>query len=92
MFSFTITLILWLILIIIRLKKSLHMLQQNVYNRGNRYLRWIKNNFKKVFLSIDVILIIFILFTLISKNIIINTMVFNLLLLVCIIKNVNDKL
>ncbi len=92
MFSFTITLILWLILIIIRLKKSLHMLQQNVYNRGNRYLRWIKNNFKKVFLSIDVILIIFILFTLISKNIIINTMVFNLLLLVCIIKNVNDQL
>lgn len=28
------------ILIIIKSKKNLHMLQQNLYNENNRYLKW----------------------------------------------------
>ena len=92
MFGFVLTLFLWFILVIIKLKKSLHMLQQNNYNKDNRYLKWISNNFKKVFLSIDVMLIIFILFLLLSNNFVINTILFILLLLVSIIKYFNDDL
>lgn len=92
MTGFIITLLLWLILICVKLKKSLHMLQQNLYNRGNRYFRWITTNFKKVFFSIDIVLVIFIIFLLISKNYIINTILINILLIVSIIKNINEQL
>ncbi len=92
MFGFIIILILWFILVFIKLKKSLHMLQQNNYNKDNRYVKWICNNFKKVFLSIDIVLVLFIMFLLISKNIIINAILFTLLLLVSIIKYFNDSL
>ena len=34
-------------------KKSLHMLQQNLYNENNRYLKWVKKNFRQLF-SFDV--------------------------------------
>lgn len=88
---FIITFILWLILICIKSKKSLHMLQQNLYNSEHRYLKWIKNNFKKVFLNIDVILLISFIFLVISKIDIISTIVFDLLILVCIIKYKNDQ-
>ena len=32
-------------------KKSFHMLQQNWYNEGNRYIRWILENKYKVFIE-----------------------------------------
>ena len=35
-----------------KFKKSLHMLQQNLYNENNRYIKWmIKNN--KIFFDLD---------------------------------------
>ena len=43
-------------------KKSLHMLQQNWYNDGNRYIKWIFKNTKKVFLVLDLSFILFLLF------------------------------
>ncbi|MBQ7141011.1 MAG: UDP-N-acetylmuramoyl-tripeptide--D-alanyl-D-alanine ligase [Bacilli bacterium] len=90
MFCLIITLILWLILIIIKTKKSLHMLQQNLYNTENRYFKWINKNFNKVFLNIDIILLIFMIFsTIFLHNYIINTIVFDLLLLVCIVKYIS---
>ena len=46
--------------IILKSKKSLHMLQQNWYNDGNRYLKWINNNKDKVFKNLDILFIIFI--------------------------------
>ena len=36
-------------------RKSLHMLQQNLYNENNRYLKWIKNNLVRPFINLDVI-------------------------------------
>ena len=39
------------------LKKAFHMLQQNWYNDGNRYLKWINNNSRFVFLWFDYIYI-----------------------------------
>ncbi len=38
-------------------KRSLHMLQQNLYNENNRYVKWQLKN-KEDFLSIDIIILI----------------------------------
>ena len=35
--------------VIYKSKRSLHMLQHNLYNENNRYLKWIKKNFKLFF-------------------------------------------
>ena len=40
-------------------KRSLHMLQQNLYNENNRYLRWMIKNIKITLLNISVISIVF---------------------------------
>lgn len=45
---------------IIKNNKALHMLQQNWYNDGNRYLKWIINNLYKVFIEVDMFFIIFV--------------------------------
>ena len=59
-------------------KRHLHMLQQNLYNENNRYIRWIiKNN--KEFLSIEIIAV---LITIIAMFIKIDT---NILLMATII-------
>ena len=39
---------------VIKSKKAMHMLQQNLYNDGNRYLKWIRKNPRSAFLGIDV--------------------------------------
>ncbi len=46
---------------IFKTKRSLHMLQQNLYNENNRYLKWLSKN-KKVFLDFDIINIVLSLF------------------------------
>ena len=45
---------------LLKSKKQMHMLQQNWYNDGNRYVNWVISNFKKVFLLPE--LIVFCLF------------------------------
>ena len=37
------------------------MLQQNWYNEGNRYLKWIFKNKKLVFINLDLVFVLFIL-------------------------------
>lgn len=34
--------------------KALHMLQQNWYNDSNRYIKWIFNNYQRVFMDLDI--------------------------------------
>ena len=86
MFKLILVLILWIILIMYRVKKSLHMLQQNLYNTENRYLKWILNNCEKVFLRVDVLTVIFIPIIVISNNSAINTLIMILLLILSIYK------
>ncbi len=43
--------------VIIKSKKSFHMLQQNFYNNSNRYLKWLKNNPQKLLITADILLI-----------------------------------
>lgn len=41
--------------------KSLHMLQQNRYNRGYRYIKWILKNYKENFINMKLLFIVFLL-------------------------------
>ena len=58
---FLVSLIIFFFYGILKTKKVLHILQQNWYNDGNRYLKWIKNNSKKVFNNFDILFFIFLL-------------------------------
>ena len=68
MILFILTLLSMVIYIILDLKKSFHMLQQNWYNDGNRYLKWINNNSKFVFLWWDYLYVLIILVGLFINN------------------------
>ncbi len=45
----------------IKMKRSLHMAQQNLYNENDRYLHWISKNKNEIFKNIDVFGAIFVL-------------------------------
>ena len=55
-------LIVYIIYIIYRVMEAMHMLQQNLYNENNRYVRWIKRNLQRVFCIYDFIPIAFFIF------------------------------
>ena len=57
---YLLTIILYLYYLIYKSKKYMHMLQQNWYNDGDRYFRWVIENYKKCFLIFDILFIIFI--------------------------------
>ena len=50
---YTISFLLILAFNVVKNKKSLHMLQQNLYNENNRYWKWIIKNLKDVFFTLD---------------------------------------
>ena len=62
-------------------KKAMHMLQQNWYNDGNRYLHWIFDNPQKVFLNFDILFLAFIPLYFIN-NVYASVIVFGLLYLI----------
>ena len=61
-YYFLLSLIPCLSYLIYKSKKAMHMLQQNWYNDGNRYFKWILDNIKKVFIVFDLLFIVFIFF------------------------------
>ena len=59
---FILSLIVCLYYLIYKSRKAMHMLQQNWYNDGNRYIKWIFNNFNKAFFNFDIFFVLFICF------------------------------
>ncbi len=57
LFGFLISLLLYLTYIYLKTLKSLQNLQQNRYNRGYKYIIWLKQNIRKNFFNISLILI-----------------------------------
>ena len=78
---FVIAILISLNYLVFKSKKAMHMMQQNWYNDGNRYLNWIFQNSKKVFLNVDILFILFIALYFID-NIIVSIVCFSLLYLV----------
>ena len=66
---FILSLIPLFILTILKSKKSMHMLQQNYYDESKRYFLWITKNLKKVFLTVDILLLISIICILFNENV-----------------------
>lgn len=64
---FLISIIIYLISIELISTRSLHMLQQNRYNRGYRYIKWILKNYKETILNYRLLFLIFI-FTNLTDN------------------------
>ena len=87
---FIVTLVLYLILIMIKSRSALHMLQQNEYNENNRYIKWIESNFNKVFLNFDLILFIFIIVAHFIVNPKYNSIILWVLLFILIIRYIFD--
>ncbi len=48
--------------------RAYHMLQQNLYNENNRYLKWVWKNKKNILTNLNLYGIVFALFILISNN------------------------
>ena len=57
MFKYCILILSLLFAVFFKTKRSLHMLQQNLYNENNRYLKWIFKNYGQ-FLDLDIILVL----------------------------------
>lgn len=58
---FLISLLPAIVFVILDTLKAMHMLQQNWYNDGNRYLKWIRNNSKYVFFWFDLAYLLIVL-------------------------------
>ena len=56
MFIYILFIIISLYLLGFKTKRSLHMLQQNLYNENNRYIKWVFKNYK-IFLDAEVLLV-----------------------------------
>ena len=88
---FLISIIPLFLYIILDTIKGLHMLQQNWYNLGGRYVKWLNNNSKKIFLSYDYLYIFIFLLSLVLKNNILMYIVFFYYLIITIILNNEQK-
>lgn len=60
-FLFVVSIVSSLIYFIIKSNKALHMLQQNWYNEGNRYITWLISNKYKALIEVDMFFVIFII-------------------------------
>ena len=52
----------YIIYMVYRSMEAMHMLQQNLYNENNRYIRWIRKNLGRAFCLYDFIPIVFFVF------------------------------
>jgi len=53
---------------LIKEKKSLHMLQQNLYNENNRYMKWVSKNKKETLFYLDIINVLLLLISLLVNE------------------------
>ena len=67
---FVLSVVISLYYVVFKSKKAMHMLQQNYYNDGNRYLKWLFSNLNKAFINFDILFIIFIGLIFINKPVI----------------------
>ena len=66
---FLLSLLPLIIYIAMKTKKCFHVLQQNWYNDGNRYIKWIFDNKSKVFVNFDLCFILFVIFMFVDNKI-----------------------
>ena len=80
-----------LIYIIYTTKKSVHMLQQNLYNENNRYVKWVLKNRKQVFINLNLYGILFSILLFYSKREKIDLFFLGILILVYLVSLYVDR-
>ena len=78
---FIISVFIGLLYLLFKSKKAYHMMQQNYYNDDGRYINWMSNNYKKMFLNFDILFLVFIFLSFI-KNTLLSIIAFIILYLV----------
>ena len=78
---FIISIIIYLLSITLLSTRALHMLQQNRYNRGYRYIKWIIKNIKETLLNHKLLFLVFIFTNLTTNLNKISSFIFIILLL-----------
>ncbi len=71
--------------------KSIHMLQQNLYNENNRYLKWLGQNFRNSFINLNLYGILFSIFLFFSLSDILDVFFLLILISVYIVSLFIDK-
>ncbi len=72
-------------------KKALHMLQQNLYNENNRYIKWVFDNKKQTFINLNLYGILFSILLMYSLSDNMDLFFLGVLILVYIISFLVDK-
>ena len=65
--EFLISIIIYTIYVFLRSQDSMHMLQQNKYNRKKTYLKWLNKNKAKAFKNISILFVLLALFIFIDN-------------------------
>ena len=65
---FIITVVVYLLYLSLRLRKGLHMLQQNRYDKDYYYSRWLVKNAKYIFISLDILSLLPVVLILINNR------------------------
>lgn len=73
-----------LFLLTFKSKRNLHMLQQNLYNENNRYIKWIIKNYKQFF-EIDLLILLLSVIGLILNNKISNILLIVMAILIIVL-------
>lgn len=61
--NYLFSLIPYLFYLALKYRKSMYMLQQNSYNTSDRYIKWMFKNYKKVFLTYELLVMVMLLTT-----------------------------
>ena len=88
---FILSLSIYIICLFLKTTKSLHNLQQNRYNRGHKYLKWLKENLKKHYLTIELLILILLFIKENTPKAFTFNLIYFLLTLLFILKKVKEK-
>ncbi len=88
--EFILSTIIYFVYVFLKSQDTIHMLQQNKYNRKQTYLKWINKNKSKVFKDISLIFILLAIFFF-TQNILLIKIGFNLLYLILIINLISER-
>ena len=88
--EFLISVIIYFVYVLLRSEDSMHMLQQNKYNRKKTYLKWLNKNKSKAFKNLSILFILLAIFIFID-NIILLILCFNFLYIVLLINLISEK-
>ena len=65
---FIITLFTYYFYNVLKYRRGLYMLQQNIYNEGNRYVKWMFKNCKEVFFNFDLVAFLLVIIALLLNQ------------------------